>query len=289
MTSRLLGKLELSGFQLGDDIAYLNALPKFDEEYDEFGQGYWKNISLINSSGDASDTQYKNASVSHPTDCLLRSPEIRRLIETCFRSDNLKMVRARNLIAGMVIPHRDFIELDPKQRYFRVFLPIEENTTSYHSDASGVFQMRTGELWCLDASIDHAAVNFSAASRQFLCFDFAFDEPFNDLDILTPYAPFTRDHNPLYVNRAAVPQSEKEEIIDGLSSLLSRQTFKDLLFAVSKLHFYRDISVSECYDWIIAASERVADVAIKDKALRLRRYLVETRELNERFELTSWA
>jgi len=289
MTSRLLGKLDLSGFNLGADVDYLNALPKGDEEYDEFAQGYWKNISLINSSGDAKDTQYKNASAAYPTDHLKNCPEIRRLVEECFRPNSLRMLRARNLIAGMVVPHRDFVELDAKINYFRVFLPIEGNRTAYHSDPSGVFQMRPGELWYLDASIDHAAANFSTASRQFLCFDFVFNGAFDDLDILAPNAPFSRGHSPLYIDRIPLAPSERDEIISGLGNLLSRHTFKDLLFAVAKIHFYRDVSVSECYDWLIAASERVVDKAIKERALRLRRYLIETRALSERFDINSWA
>jgi hypothetical protein len=289
MTSRLLGKLDLSRFNIGPDIAYLNALPKEDEAYDEFAQGYWKNVSLINSSGDTNDTQYKNTSIAFPTQHLRNCPEIQRLIAEYFRTTNLTMLRARNLIRGMVVPHRDFVELDPKIKYFRVFLPIEDNRAAYHSDTSGVFQMRPGELWYLDASIDHAAANFSTESRQFLCFDFAFSGPFDDLDILTPGAPLSRGHEPLYIDRIPLEKSEKDEIISGLRNLLSRHTFKDLLFAVAKIHFYRDINVSECYDWLISASEHVVDKAIKERALGLRRYLIETRALNERFDLGSWA
>ncbi|WP_413205319.1 aspartyl/asparaginyl beta-hydroxylase domain-containing protein [Rhodospirillum sp. A1_3_36] len=289
MSSRMLGKIDLSKFDLASEIEYLNDLPKENEEYDEFAQGYWKNISLINSSGISSDSQYRNADHARPTSYLGKCPEIQRLIETCFRPDHLRMVRARNLIAGMVVPHRDFVELDPKRQYFRIFVSLEQNGDAFHSDPSGVFQMRAGELWYLDAGVDHAAVNFSSKSRQFLCFDFVFDGPFDDLDILKPEAPFTPEVDPLYIERGSMSPSEKDDVVAALSSLLSRQTFKDLLFATSKYHFNRDVGICECYDWLIAAAERIADTAIKDKAVQLRRYLTEHRSLNERFDVNSWA
>ncbi len=94
MTSRLLGKIDLSRFNLGPEVSYLNGLHKSDQEYDGFAQGYWKNIPLINSSGDIRDTQYKNTSAAYPTEYLKHCPELQRLISESFRTANLTMLRA---------------------------------------------------------------------------------------------------------------------------------------------------------------------------------------------------
>ncbi|MGR5913138.1 aspartyl/asparaginyl beta-hydroxylase domain-containing protein [Bacillus cereus] len=94
------------------------------------------------------------------------------------------MVRTRNLVDAMVIPHRDFVEFShsTKQR-FRVFLALEDNKMAFHSDEEAVFRIRKGEIWFLDAAIGHAAANFSKDSRVFLCLDYVFDSDFDPSDI----------------------------------------------------------------------------------------------------------
>lgn len=56
MASEIIGKIKVDDYDLEKDIKYLNSVTKQPEEYDEFGQGYWKNLSLYNASGNASDT-----------------------------------------------------------------------------------------------------------------------------------------------------------------------------------------------------------------------------------------
>lgn len=134
MASRIVGTVNLTSYDFLQDIEYLNSVEKRPEEYDEFAQGYWKNISLLNSSGCMDDSQYKNCASVHATEHMARCPEIARMLEETFNLAIVKMVRARNLMDGMVIPHRDFVELDPGLSYFRVFIPIEFNSGSFHSD-----------------------------------------------------------------------------------------------------------------------------------------------------------
>ncbi|MGE1082503.1 hypothetical protein ACQJ0O_09735 [Pseudomonas shirazensis] len=55
MPSRIIGKIDLRNYNLASDIEHLNSVTKQPEEYDEFGQGYWKNLSMYNASGDASN------------------------------------------------------------------------------------------------------------------------------------------------------------------------------------------------------------------------------------------
>ena len=57
-------------------------------------------------------------------------------------------------IAAILIPHKDFIEFgQQKEKYLRVLIPLEAPMTSYHSDEDyGMFRMRKGEIWMLDAN-----------------------------------------------------------------------------------------------------------------------------------------
>ena len=289
MASHIVGKINLSDYDLRAEIATLNAIPKQQEEYDEFGYGYWKNLSLYNSSGIAEDSQYKNSGQCIATSYMDKCPEIKVLLEKCFSFDHLRMVRARNLIDGAVLPHRDYVELDRKYRYFRLFLALEENRDSFHSDDSGVFQMRPGEVWFLDAGADHAAVNFSVNSRMFLCLDYVFDRDFDEREIFSPSCEFNQDVTPFFIDRTKVPEEEKQSIIQSTAKLLSKHSYKDLLFALAKLHFTRDMAVAECYEWMMQACKLAGNQELADKTASIKRYIVEHRELNERMTINSWA
>ncbi|RDH42986.1 aspartyl/asparaginyl beta-hydroxylase domain-containing protein [Zooshikella ganghwensis] len=288
MPSKLIGFIDIEKYNISEEVSYLNAIPKQREEYDEFGQGYWKNLSLYNSSGRKNDTQYKNANQCIATEYMDRCPEVKRFIEDNFSMVSLRMVRARNLIDGMVIQHRDFVELDSNVSYFRVFIPLEKNEDAYHSDSTGVFQMKPGEVWYLDAGIDHAAINFSSQSRMFLCLDFVFNDEFNDVDIFKNASSVVFNVKPTYKQRQALPESVRETIVESMSLILSKETFKDILFAISKYHFIYDIEVAECYEWFIDACVKGGHQDLELKARDLQRYLIEKRELNERFSINDW-
>lgn len=64
MASRIVGTGDLASYDFRQDIQYLNSVEKQPEEYDEFAQGYWKNLSLLNSSGCMDDSQYKNCAAA---------------------------------------------------------------------------------------------------------------------------------------------------------------------------------------------------------------------------------
>ena len=288
MTSCIIGKIGVGGLDFSADIEYLNALPKQAEEYDEFAQGYWKNVSLVNSTGDASDSMYVNSGRAFGTEHFRKCPAIEEFVRNVFDFEALRMVRARNLVDGLVVPHKDFVELDSEKNYFRVFVPIERNDGSFHSDVGGVFNMKPGDVWFLDASIIHSAVNFSVNSRMFICLDFVFDGDFSPSDIFREGAGVVTGGEVDYIDRKALSDREVCEIIDSVSMILNRDTFKDVLFMLSKYHFKRDIGVGDCFDWLQEAAKRAGDELVIRKAASLRRYLIEERELGERFTINNW-
>ena len=288
MASKIIGKIKVDDYDLEKDIKYLNSITKQPEEYDEFGQGYWKNLSLYNASGDASDTQYRNTDRCLPTEYATHCPSIQKLVQQNFKLDNLKMIRARSLVDGLVIPHRDFVELDKQITYFRVFVALENNEEAFHSDEHGVFQMKTGEVWFLDAGISHAAVNFGLKSRMFLCLDFMYEGEFEYTDIFTNRSALKEYRSSFYISREPFTNSQKEEVISATSKILDRFTFKDVVFALSKYHFIYDLPVSSCYDWIISAAEQKNNIEIVKKAKSLRKYLIEKRDMGERYSINNW-
>ncbi len=288
MASRILGQIDISGYNLAKDVNLLNSITKLPEEYDEFGQGYWKNLSIYNASGRADDSQYRKSDECFRTEYAAKCPEIRRLVEDNFKFKNLKMVRARSLVDGMVIPHRDFVELEKTITYFRVFVALETNNESFHSDEFGVFQMKAGEVWFLDAGINHAAVNFGGSSRMFLCLDFMLQGKLNTNNIFEECVSTTSYRKSFYVDRKPLGECEIDNIINSTAGILNRYTFKDIVFALSKYHFLYDIPVACCYDWIIASAELIGDKEIIRKAKSMQKYLIEKRDMGERYVINDW-
>lgn len=195
----------------------------------------------------------------------------------------VRMVRARNLIDGMVIPHRDFVELDARVAYFRVFVPLELNTDAYHSDEHGVFQMLPGEVWFLDARMKHAAVNFAARSRMFLCLDFIFEGAFRESDIFAQDADVADERRTVHVERQPLDESAFSDMLASTAVRLSKGDLRGSVFDCSRYHFRYDVPVAACYDWLIRAAVAANDQAIHAKTIALKRFLVDSREMDERF------
>lgn len=199
------------------------------------------------------------------------------------------MIRARSLVDGLVIPHRDFVELDKATTYFRVFVALENNDEAFHSDESGVFQMMAGEVWFLDAGISHAAVNFGLKSRMFLCLDFMYEGEFEYTDIFSDQSSLENFRSSFHIKRKAFSEVSKKEVISATAKILNHFTFKDIIFALSKYHFVYELPVSSCYEWIISAAEQAGNEEICRKAKSLRRYLIEKRDMGERYTINDWA
>lgn len=286
MPSRILGKIELDQILLADDLATLQSFPRIEEAYDEFSSGYWKNCSLWNSSGEATDTMYRDIeSRAQETDYGRRLPYLESLVRKHFDLSRVTMVRARNLVDAMVIPHRDFVELNKsKERYFRLFMVLEDNPAALHSDETGVFRMRPGEVWFLDAASVHAAVNFSTESRQSICVDFVFDGPFEDWEVFTDpktYRPAITPETPFRKPQEA----DFTERLRALAGVIDHDNFKDVLFLLSKVHFRTDVPITDTYDWLVEVCKGSGDDTLVHKAENLRRYMVEKRVMNERLSI----
>lgn len=290
MSSYILGKIDIDHEKLKKDLKIHDSFPKIEEEYDEFGTGFWQNCSLWNATDDKNDTMYRDYDHAiQQTEYGQKLAYVDELIKENFTFDNLKMVRTRNLVDGMVIPHKDFVELTKeKSQYFRVFVPLEDNELAFHSDEENVFKMRKGEVWFLDAAIIHAAVNFSSDSRIFLCLDYAFLGEFSPEDIFVKKDTYNPNVSPYIVPRQDVPENFEADLIRSLSNVISRYNFKDIVFLLSKIHFYKNVPITSCYDVLVKIAEASGDDAIYEKAISLRKYLIEKRDLKERFSMAEW-
>jgi len=207
------------------------------------------------------------------------------MISDNFDGSFIKMVRARNLVDGVVIPHRDFVELDQSVGYLRVFIPLEVNSHSFHSDEDGVFQMMPGEVWFLDASINHAAVNFSSDSRMFICIDFACDGGFSVEDVFFGAGRSTGHAVRRNVDRVKMGSTQFEDMLASIAVRLAAGKVRECVIECARIHFKYDVPIDACYSWLIRAGKISGNESLVDKLERLKVFLVESRGMNERFVL----
>lgn len=283
MPSKIIGKLLMDDQLVKKELETIAQFPLLEEEYPEFGVGTWKNHSLWNKSGDYRDMLVQDYSTPVKiTELGEKLPYINEIIHKTFDITHLKMVRARNLVNGLVFPHRDFIELNNDHHYLRVFIPLENNPDAYHSDEEMVFQMQKGEIWRLDAALIHAAANLSTNSRVHICLDFKFIGNCPPIESIF-LNPETTDHCAI----PTVPFRKKlldlNEKLNQLASDISNVDLVNTLYELTKLHFQYDVKVGSCYDWLITAAEKSGLKNILDKCKELKKFMIVKRELGESF------
>lgn len=283
MSSKIIARIDIADTDFSKDIDYLDGVAKPDVEYDEFGQGFRANPTLINGSGNSEDTLFRDHDRSLETQHARRVPNVMRIIDEVFDRAHLRMVRARNLVDGLIMPHRDYLEVGKSVDYYRVFVPIEYNPDAYHSDEYGVFQMKPGEVWFLDAQIVHSAVNFSSQNRWFLCLDFFLPPNSNPASIFKSSSRVLWDVEHAYVPRQRLPADRYAEIVTSAAGLLSDSTLKDVALLLSKLHFHFELPVTACYDMLTEAALRSGNERLGKSVAALIDFLIDHRTMGERF------
>src|SRR5262245_46211899 len=209
MTSSILGKIDFDGERLAGDVASIKSIEKSKEIYDEFTNGFWKNVPLWNFSGDGNDGIFKDVdSAARPTEYATQVSYTAGLIQEYFALEHLTMVRARDIVDASMMPHKDFLELESSpEKKFRVLVVLEDNCDTFNSDEEKVFRMRKGEVWFLDAAGVHCAANFSDDSRVSLCLDFSFEGDFSPSDIFSSLDLYTPGQEPLLPKRSSLPEN----------------------------------------------------------------------------------
>ncbi|KXU85523.1 hypothetical protein CI15_20410 [Paraburkholderia monticola] len=290
-STRLVGRIKFDGELLKNDLKVLSELPSIKEQYDEFGSGTWINHSLYNKSGEWKDTVFTD--INHPaiqTEVGAAMPYLSRIIEEYFDTDHISMARVRNLIDGLVIPHTDFLELSKeKAQYVRILIPLETCIDSYHSEEKfGVFRMRKGDIWILESTVPHSAINLTSDNRRILSLDFRY------ADVENPhYSLIFKDRSihdetvePAVVSRTPI---ESEDLQDYLEQLSERFHDKDdaeqILVKLSQIQLRFDSPVSDIYKNLSEVAKLTQREDLVEHCEKMRTFYIGSRAMNERFPL----
>jgi hypothetical protein len=285
MNSRIIGKINLDGDLLRQDVETILRFEDVKEEYSEYRFGTWKNYVLWNGSGDQKDSLFKGVQGGAiQTPLGKRLEYISSIVDDNFRTDKLKMVRANLLRDAVLIPHRDYVEFkSDSRRLARLHVPIQTNQHSLHSEGEDVFHMRHGEVWYLDVSNIHSACNMSEQPRISLVLDFCLNGQPLETAFKRPECHQSR-LEPMMIEREPADE-EFLKAIASMKHLVNRTNYKDIVLFLSRIHFYKDVSLSVFFDWLIGICEGVEDEFLLEKSVNFRDYLINNRELAQRFSL----
>ena len=289
MKSRIIGRIELDDSQLKYDLETIagNQHHANESVYSEYVFGSWKNFVLRNPTGNHDDAMFQGVNKSAvPTALGKKCSYLHSVIESAFATERLMMARVNLMRNGMLIPHRDYVEFKKSgEDLIRLHIPLQMNPESLHSEDDMVFHMRKGEVWVLAVDKVHAASNPTDFLRMSLVLDFYLGSDPVSVLFANPgnYLP---DTTPMMIAR----QPMESGFIDGIASLknvINDENYNDLLMLLSRVHFYKQVDASSCYDWLINMCKEKEDAALLERSLKLKRYMIEDREFEERLYATT--
>ena len=277
MESRIIGKLDLDAAQTERDVARILASPA-TSTYSGYSFGIWNIFVLWNASGSSGDlTICEFTGSGRLTDLGLQTSYIASVIETNFRTDRLKWVRAFLLKRGNIVPHRDYLEF--KKPLARIHLALFTDDSSLHSEDDEVFRMRNGEIWYLAAEKIHSAATLTDFPRTVICmeFDLANDQGPEDMFLRgSQFAPLS----PCIIQRKPLMASELEAIYH-LGNMVNEQNYSDIVRLLSKVHFYKQVSGADLFDWLIEITRRSGNARLLERAIEFKRNCIQRRCMNE--------
>lgn len=278
MRSRLIGRIPLDRDALRAEAEHLANIAAHDD-YAEYTFGTWRAHVLWNGTGDDQDGTFRaHQSKLTPTRHAQHVPYIRSVLERVFDLDRVSWIRAFVCRDGVLVPHRDFIELS--ERFSRIQFPILTHPTCLHMEEDEVFHMRTGELWEIDATTVHGACSLTKHTRVSICVDAPLHPdgpPWRDGAL----EPTTDIERPI---RPPIDAAFLDGVL-GLSAILERNNVRDIVAMLARIPYYREAHASRVFDWLEEITRRSGNAELVERAIAYRRFCIEQRTFGEVFQL----
>ncbi|WP_118178443.1 aspartyl/asparaginyl beta-hydroxylase domain-containing protein [Paraburkholderia phosphatilytica] len=213
-----------------------------------------------------------------------------QVIETCFDTDRMTMARVRNLVNGLVIPHTDFLELSKdKDQYIRILIPLETCIDSYHSEEKfGVFRMRKGDIWILESTVPHSAINLTSDDRRILSLDFRYAHVPSPHYSMIFKDPSMRDETiaPALVLRTKLDQEDLQDYLELLSARFNeKDDAEQILLKLSQVQLRFESPVSDIYRNLTEVAKLTKRQDLVEHCEKMRKFYIGSRVMNERFPL----
>lgn len=145
--------------------------------------------------------------------------------------------------------------------------------------------MLKGDIWMLDASVVHAAYNFSQDSRVILCLDFQYDRKNVDPSLIFKDKSIHNGNlSPMIFSRVSLRKEDLDDFVYSIShSINSFEDIKSALLKISNAHIHHDISIHATYDLLLEVTKNKGKEMYKF-CTRIKRYYTISRRFGERFK-----
>lgn len=149
-------------------------------EYNEYQNGGWRTLSLLNDSGDARDVTIRDCPRPKQTALLQRMPAVKELLTGL--GVRVMWARLASLDAGAFLwEHRDYGELKAFERH-RLHVPLVSNASAFLVLGGTKVHMSVGRVWRLTPTSPHGVCNRFGPARIHLIVDCYADDAFATLN-----------------------------------------------------------------------------------------------------------
>jgi L-proline cis-4-hydroxylase len=277
MESRIIGKLDFDAGRLARELARVSEWPLSDA-YEEYTVGYWRSLVLINGTGQQSDATFRG----YPNEPRLTPAGrsfvyIGELVRSHFDFARLKWSRLFVVRDGLLVPHRDYVEV--AEPFIRLNIALKTTPDCLHSEEETVFLMRPGEVWQLAVRNVHAGSALNGSERISLCLDFAAQ----DSDAASLMLKRAGVSQPEIVGRSPLSDSQLNAL-NQLGGIINRDNIRDVIALLAKLHFRSEMTGTQVLDCLIRICRNSGDESLVDVAERYRRHCLGPRVLFEQFD-----
>jgi len=246
-TTRRLAHFTLDVDRLAEDMARCDRF-RFGHAYSEFICGSYKGVALCNATGDL----YDNLLVDYEgpyrvTEHGRQMPYVLEMVGENFHTEFMRFARLGRMTPGsLVIPHRDYLELD--EEFVRIHIPLHTSDTCFSGEDDTIYQMRQGDVWFIDATRAHSAVSFFEEDRTHLILDFICDTVEGVLRFEPNPIPADDPFDGATVPRGGPLTDEQRSALLGLSAVINEHNYRDVLALIGKQYFVSEMSAESVFD-----------------------------------------
>lgn len=278
MNSQIVGLINFEPKALQKELNKILQL-EFNTTYLDYVFGGWKNCVLWNGTGSHQDTTLKEyEGYSQPTELAKNLDYVNSIISNNFNLEFLKWLRVFVCQKGVLLPHRDYLEM--KKGFTRLHAPLQTDLTCLHSEEDDVFHMRVGEIWFLDATKIHSACSLKYTARVSLCFDFVPEVAFEKL--IKGYTNYTKSFLPEPCTIEREPLNEKDlKTIFALGNTVNEDNFDQILESLAKVHFIKQANAIAMYDWLVQITRISGNIKLMEKALLTKEFATQERHFGK--------
>jgi hypothetical protein len=276
-TLRKIGQLDIPT-ELNAELEYLSTIEITKKPYSEYANGDWYDYIIMNQTKNSDDNLFNATGNADFTELGSKCIAIKKLICDNFNTNYITFSRIRNMINAIVLPHKDFLELEhtTETYYARFLILLEECAEAYHMSNDFIVNMKKGEVWQINAYNIHAAANLGFNSRKLLSIDMTIP---HNIGLNSCYY-LAKSSDNFVVQHKTLKEMDLAFFIN-LNNFVEQNGLKEVVFFLIKQAFIYEINLKEIFNYLYIFY--INDSSALESIHRLNNFLFNQRTLGERY------